>query len=164
MKIGKKIVKGILLVIAICLFLLSLSTVVPQIPILGSIANHITVHYAHIYLPVSLALLALGVLCLCLRRNVSSVLLVVLLAANLILDATAYSISFTQFKKQGGDATFLSGHKRYCLFFYVKKRVTVMNGRGITACRIDKYQTDTRQSQSAKCDRYVFFIGWIRYF
>ena len=69
-KILALIGKIILLVLATLVFLLSIGTVFPAIPFIGSIANIITVGWLHLWLPLCIVLFLVGLgLCLANRRK-----------------------------------------------------------------------------------------------
>ena len=59
----------VLAVVSAAVFLFSIGTVFPKLPIIGSVANIVTVGYLHIWLPLCAALFLLSLLCFPARRK-----------------------------------------------------------------------------------------------
>lgn|GEM_PF-1481504 len=160
MKVLKFICKILLLILAVAAFILALATLVPQIPFAGSIANYITVHFAHIFLPTCAGAFVLATVFLIFkRRSVLNILTEVLLVLAIAGSACAYGIAVKKLNDQGGEINVLASYKKED-FSMVKKETkeyapSVFGG----SVSLDVYYTEEGKEKPV-----LFYIhggGWI---
>ena len=104
MKVLKLLTKIVVLLVVIALALLSLATIVPQIPIVGSIANYFTVRDGHWFIVGVTGLLVFCTLCCVIKKKkVLAIVVEGLLILSLSMSICAMAIAVRDVNKQGGE-------------------------------------------------------------
>lgn len=104
MKIIKGLSRIVVFVLLSALLLCELGTVAPQIPVVGSMGNFITMPYAHIVIPITAGLFLLcTILCFVKKKKVFVALCDILLLASLAIGICTTAIAVRDVNKQGSD-------------------------------------------------------------
>lgn len=113
MMILKALFRIFILIVLSAACLLALGTVVPQIPVVGSVGNYFTVHYGHVFIPVVAGLFLLcTILCFVKRKKVFVAICDILLLVSLAISICTMAIAVRDVNKQGSEVNVLKSFSK----------------------------------------------------